>query len=266
MLADLLRGSICPALWASGVLAEPLVPWQSEVAQAFTKGQKRIAVSAHRQAGKSHLATVLLGWIIAHRPGSTCLLISQDQRAASEILARCRDLLLTACPHLQPSSDSATRLDLRPEAGRIVSLPATSTAVRGWARPDVVFVDEAGFVDDAVFAALTAVLARSNAGQLLAVSTPRPGSSTSWFSRALLDPELADYWLRFRYSVHDTALLGPSFLEAEQASMTDQSWAAEYLADPAIALEGSPFTPEMLAAAAVDDIQPWNLKRKTPPQ
>ena len=259
MLANLLAGSVSPTIWARDVLGVPLVDWQHEVAESFTAGTPRIAACIHRQAGKTWLATVLLAWIVVHRPGCVCLLISQDQRAATEVLDRCRDIVLTAHPHLKPVSDSASRLDLRPAGGRIVSLPASSSAVRGWAKPSVVLLDEAAYIDDDVYNAVTATLARSDGGQLIATSTPRPASAGSWFTRAMLDPELETYWRRYRYSVDDTGLLDESFLLAERAGMTHETYAAEYLADPDISLTGAPFSPALLAGAVDPDLTPLQL-------
>ena len=140
-----------------------------------------------------------------------------------------------------------------------MSLPASSSAVRGWAKPSVVLLDEAAYIDDDVYNAVTATLARSDGGQLIATSTPRPASAGSWFTRAMLDPELETYWRRYRYSVDDTGLLDESFLLAERAGMTHETYAAEYLADPDISLTGAPFSPALLAGAVDPDLKPLQL-------
>ena len=77
-------------------------------------------------------------------------------------------------------SCTATRL-LRAEfdnGSRIVALPGSERTVRGYAGANLVIIDEASRVDDALIAAVRPMLATSN-GKLVALTTP--AGKSGWF-------------------------------------------------------------------------------------
>ena len=108
------------------------------------------------------------------------VLIIAEQRQSSEDIRKVRDLAKTYDKIVREKydnqmtlsllSDNVTSIEL-PNGSRCIALPANDK-VRGYSAPNIVWIDEAHYVDDAVFASVEPMLEVSPEGQLIMSSTP----------------------------------------------------------------------------------------------
>ncbi len=96
--------------------------------------------------------------------------------------------------------------------------------MRGFSAPDLLVIDEAARVDDAMYTGLRPMLAVSQ-GQLVLLSTP-------FGRRGFLYREWAEGgpdWLRVRITAHDVPRIDPVWLAAERDRIGAWAWDQEYM-------------------------------------
>jgi phage terminase large subunit-like protein len=155
-------------------------PWQRELLQC---NNRLVALLCPRQSGKSTAtAAVALHRAMYHR-GSIVLVVSRTQRQSdllfgttSGIFDRLTDVRLTA-------NKRGNALEFS-NGSKIVSLPGDEATIRGYTA-DLVVIDEAARVADAVFTAIYPMIMRRN-GRIIALSTP--AGQRGFFYRACTDP------------------------------------------------------------------------------
>ncbi len=104
------------------------------------------------------------------QPGVTVLLVAPVGRQSGETLAKVRRFLATIGVKWTSDlvNDHSTMLA---NGSRIVSLPATRDTLRGYSSVSMLIIDEAAYVDDAVYLAIRPSLAATD-GDLIILSTP----------------------------------------------------------------------------------------------
>ena len=154
-------------------------PWPHlmERAAAWQQGDSEIILKA-RQLGISWLAAAYAAWRATYQPGSMILLLSAGQREAFALLDKVRVVLMhhrTGAADLD--TDAAGELAVR-GGGRIVALPSTESAGRGYTA-SLVIADEAAYHPYAErnYAAYRPAMA--DGGQLLILSTAN--GAAGWF-------------------------------------------------------------------------------------
>lgn len=154
-----------------GSVIEPW-PYQLDMADRWDRREDTIVLKA-RQIGVSELATIYAAYR-AER-GDTVLVLSQGQQYARMFLRRCRAVLEGR--NSVGAIDNADELG-SVQGGRIIALPATQHAGRGYTA-NVVIVDEAAFHPWAAenYAAYRPTMA--DGGQLIVVSTANGASG--WY-------------------------------------------------------------------------------------
>jgi hypothetical protein len=156
---------------------------------------------------------------------------------------------------IAPSLLSASRIEFA-NGSRVIALPGASEAtVRGYAKPDVIVVDEASRLKEETFAAIRPMLATHPTGRLLLLSTPWLKGGT--FYRTWTGT--TDAWERIRVRTDDCPRLTPQYLANEKAELPAWIYAREYLgefADDDLTL----FPAELIAAAMSDEVQPFFLE------
>jgi hypothetical protein len=141
-------------------------PWQSEYLECE---DPQIEVLCARQTGKSTASAAKVLRKAYRKPGSLSLVLSPTQRQSGEVMAKVRHLY-NAAP-LVPL-DKENELEWRFVTGsRIVCLPGVEGTVRGYSAVDLMILDEASRIPDALAAAVGPMLAVSR-GQVVDLTTP----------------------------------------------------------------------------------------------
>ncbi|WP_243430118.1 terminase large subunit domain-containing protein [Acetobacter sacchari] len=168
-MAREIRHGLDPVLFARERLGFNPDPWQADV---LSSDSTRILLNCTRQAGKTTTTSVLALHTAIYRGQSLSLLFSKAQRQSSELLAKIRHHIATMDSPPELLKDAATEVQLA-NGSRIVSLPGSNPdAIRGYSAPALIVEDEAAFVDDELYEAFMAMLARSHKGRVILMSTP----------------------------------------------------------------------------------------------
>jgi hypothetical protein len=96
-------------------------------------------------------------------------------------------------------------------SSRILALPGTEKTIRGYAKADLVVIDEAARVEDELLAAVRPMLATSEGGgRLIALTTP--AGKRGWFFEAWTGTEP---WTRVCVTAEDCPRISKEFLAEE---------------------------------------------------
>ena len=214
---------IDPALpasqWVAAHLGFTPDPRQAEF---LDRPDPRLAFVTSRQSGKTQAAAAkALHQALAH-PGSDYLLFAPVSRQSGHLLTRIRQFCksLNLSTNSDPDHDNAVVL---PNGSRFIALPGVPGNIRGFSAVRAVIVDEAAFVDDALFPAVSPMLAVSS-GSLWALSTPN--GQTNVFYSICNTP--ANGWAVLRSPAADCPRIAPAFLAAERALHGEALYAQEY--------------------------------------
>src|SRR3990167_442544 len=146
--------------------------WQQEVLDY----DGNIAIRAGRQVGKSVvIAEKVCRFALAHS-GAVCLVIAASQRQSGLLFEKIKNTLLVLGRDVLAEVPTLTRLVLK-NGSRIYTLPAGKTGhfIRGYTL-DLLIVDEAAYVSEAVFNSIVPMIAVSRKvrgfGRIILLSTP----------------------------------------------------------------------------------------------
>jgi len=223
-----------------------LDPWQ---ASALSTDADQILLLASRQAGKSTTAGLMALHEAVYAPGSLTLVVSPSERQSKRLLRSVRRLyggkLRSVAP---PVSVGILSIELR-NGSEIHALPGSEATIRGFSAVDLLIVDEAARVSDALYASIRPMLAVSN-GRLVALSTP--WGKQGWIYEAWEAPA---GWHREKVTAEQCPRIAPAFLARELETigrwMYRQEYGCEFL-EPDDAL----FTYADIAAAISSDVAP----------
>ena len=191
-------------------------------AEFLDRPDPRLAFVTSRQSGKTQAASAkALHQALTH-PNSDYLLFAPVSRQSGHLLTRIRDFckFLNLPTNSDPDHDNSIVL---PNGSRFIALPGVPGNIRGFAAIRAVIVDEAAFVDDALWAAVSPMLAVSS-GSLWALSTPN--GQTNVFYSICNTP--ANGWAVLRSPAADCPRIAPAFLAAERALHGEALYAQEY--------------------------------------
>ena len=209
-----------PVLLARAVGIEPY-EW---AVSALRSPAPREAWVVTRQGSKSTTASIIGLHCALFKPRSTVLLLSPGLRQSAELFRK----LVTAYRQLgrpvASKAESATALEME-NGSRVVSLPGTETTVRSYAA-DLVLVDEAARVSDAVWDAVRPMVAVTG-GRIVLLSTPWEADGFFWRAATGVDGG----WVVRVVPADQIPTISPDFLAAELASMGKSVFAREYLCD-----------------------------------
>ena len=216
-------------------------PWQTEQLQTVT-GNTLLLCS--RQAGKSTCAAALALLQAILHPGSLVLLLSPTLRQSGELF---RDKLLRLYRPIKDSFPATrlTALELELSNGsRIISLPENEESIRGFSSVNLLIIDEATRVDDAVYRAVRPMLAVSK-GRILALSTPF--GKRGWFFEAW---EKGAPWRKVKITADQCPRITPEFLEQEKIELGSLWFEQEYFCQ-FVAIEGAEWPPDYFASPSL---------------
>lgn len=223
--------------------------WQADVLQS---SHKRMLLNCSRQSGKSTTTAIIGLHRATYHPGSLVLLISPPLRQSSELFRTVARLYGRLGETVPLKAESALRLELE-NGSRIVSLPASESTVRGFAKVDLLLVDEASRVEDDLYLSLRPMLAVSN-GRMICMSTPF--GKQRWWSDAWHDG--GTVWERVRVDATECPRISPEFLAEERESLGEWWYRQEYLCE-FVDSDSSAFRTEDVEAAQMEGVPQWSL-------
>jgi len=193
-------------------------PWQIEVLQ---NPHPRLLLNCCRQAGKSTVVA-FLGLFEAMTKGMTrVLLVSRSHRQSRELFRQVvffHQLL----GERGKARRTAEELELD-NLSRIICLPCKEETIRGYAKVDVLVLDEAARVPDDLYRAVRPMLAVSQ-GRLIALSTPYGKRGFFWEAWAQGGAD----WARIEIPAAQVARIKPEFLAEERRALGEAWFRQEY--------------------------------------
>ena len=219
-------------------------PWQDT---ALTSQQHRQIYCCSRQSGKTEVASIMALHTALYFPDSLSLILSPSLRQSGELFRRIRKMynMLDAPPTLDESSQSF--LTVR-GGGRILSLPGTEETVRGFARPDLIIIDEDAKVSDSLFQSVTPMQATNPDGRLVLMSTPGGKRGHFW---NIWDSGSDDLWLKLMITADECPRISPQFLEVQRTMLSEEWFLQEYYCQ-FLDVEGSLFSSDDIMSAFED--------------
>jgi len=236
------------AAFAAEALRVPLWDHQAEVVRDPRPFK---AICAARQTGKSLLFAVVAIWTAFARPGSTSLVISATEDAAKRLFRQIRDIA-EGSPLLAGSVADSTASRMRLTNGsEIICLPSSEKQVRGYTVDGVLILDEAAFMDGALWRAALYTVAAVAKPQVYMGSTPW-GSREHFFRQVWEDGRAGSQdWAAFQWRYEVSPLINKELLEREKERTDPLTYRAEVLGEWVDDAEAY-FTYEEIMAAVAD--------------
>jgi hypothetical protein len=220
--------------------------WQAELLESQSE---RILLNVTRQGGKSTTSAVLAVNTAITDPG-LILVASPSQRQSGELFRKITGTLRDMQPAPEFELQSSTKLELE-NGSRIVALPGSEATVRGYSAPRLVLIDEASRVEDDLYAALRPMLATSESGRLICLSTP-------WGRRGFFFNGWefgGDTWQRFRVPASECPRISKEFLDEELREIGPLRFASEYCCE-FIDADDQLFPSALIERALSDEVRP----------
>jgi hypothetical protein len=223
--------------------------WQE---QLLSSEASRVLLNCCRQSGKSTMAGVLALHKAIHRPGSLILCLAPALRQSQELFGKITGFYRDLGRPVPAEAEQRLGLELA-NGSRIAALPGSERTVRGFSGVDLLIVDEAARVDDALVHSIRPMLAVSG-GALMMLSTPY-GRRGVFFEEWTGGEE----WERYEVPATECPRIPASFLEAERRSMADWWFAQEFLCEFR-ETEDQLFTHEMIEGARDDALEEYRFE------
>lgn len=241
-LLDRLRAAPAAILQEAGIQPDP---WQREVLHSSAS---RMMLLCARQTGKTTVASALALREALLRPGALVLVLSPSLRQSGEFFrAKLLRLWRRLGSPLQRKPPTQLELELSNES-RIVSLPSSEETIRGFSGVNLLVIDEASRVPDALVFAVRPMLSTS-AGRLVALSTPF--GAAGWFHASWHSEE---QWHRIKAVASQCPRISARFLADERAALGARYFDMEYNC-VFLGLVGSVFSSEDIDAAVRNDLE-----------
>jgi hypothetical protein len=196
-------------------------PWQVELLRAK---ERHILLNCCRGSGKT--VSLLALHQALYRPDSTILIFAPTSRQSDEFL---ENHLFRRYKRLDKpipqAGDKVSRLELA-NGSRVIPLPNNEEAIRTF-HPQLVIVDEAARVPDALYGAITPML-KVTKGRLVVLSTPfgkRGFFYKEWIGQG------RDDWRRFTVDASKCPRIDPKEIEQDRRSHGDPWVQQEYFCD-----------------------------------
>jgi hypothetical protein len=220
-------------------------------ARLLTSQSRRVLVNCCRQWGKSSITALVALWESLYAAPARVVLVSPSQQQSTELFKKVHGFWakLPGAPDA-PRQESITRLELS-NGSRIISLPGSGRTIRGYSATLVV-IDEAARCSDELVGACRPMLAASENGRLICLSTPagRRGFFHDMWTNGGED------WHRIQVRASECPRIAPAFLESERAALGELVYEQEYgcmFHDS----DSSVFSSALLEAALTDEFEPF---------
>lgn len=197
--------------------------WQQEILN--TEGN--ICLRAGRQVGKSTIISVKAAQFATSNPNKNILVVASVERQALLLFEKTLSYLLAFHKTMiKKGKDKPTKHKITLTNGTtIYCLPTglSGYGIRGYTI-DLLIADEAAFIPEEVWTAVTPMLAVTR-GNIILLSTPF--GKGGFFYRCFQDPTFK----AFHISSEECPRKNPEFLEQEKKRMTKLQYAQEYLGE-----------------------------------
>jgi hypothetical protein len=221
-------------------------PWQRKVLES--NARKHLLLCS-RQSGKSTTTALKALRTAVYSPGALVLLLSPSQRQSGELHRKVLALYKSADLELPKiAAESALRVEFD-NGARVIALPGSEVTTRGYSAAELVVIDEAARVPDALIGAVRPTLATTG-GQLISLTTP--AGKRGWFYSQWFDGE---GWERTEVAAKDCPRISAEFLADERRELGEFVFCQEYenaWLDP----ETSVFSSELIQRALSADLKP----------
>lgn len=162
------------------------------------------------------------------KPPALILLVSPTLRQSGELFRdKVMPLYNAAGRHLVPAKQETALTLTLANGSRIISLPGEEGNIRGYSGVQLLVIDEAARVPDALYRSLTpmlAVSAKQKAGRIIVMSTP--WGKRGWFYEEWISQRR---WRRISVKATDCPRIDPEFLAEEKESLGDRWYRQEYM-------------------------------------
>ncbi|MBA3875643.1 MAG: hypothetical protein C0498_01680 [Anaerolinea sp.] len=172
-----------------------------------------------RQVGATQAAAGLAIHVARSAPGKLAAIISPSMKQSTEVTQRARVGLWDLGERLVQDSTSLIRLE---NGSRILSLPGTARAVRGYSA-DLLILDEAAWITDETWTAARPITSATR-GRTIVQSTP--GVPVGWFWE--LTRDVPEGWHEMRVTSEQAPTVDPEFLAREKARLDPHLYLQEY--------------------------------------
>jgi hypothetical protein len=218
-------------------------PWQARLLRSRAPW---MLLNCCRQSGKSTTTAAVALHTALYDPG-LILLVSPSLRQSKELFAKVTGFLKSLEPAEVLEEDNKSSCTLT-NGARVVSLPGDPDTLRGYSAPKLIIKDEAGYVTDAMQAALDPMLAVSK-GRLIEMSSPngkRGHFYKNWENAVEVE--------RIKIVGRECPRIGAEFLEKMREKLGPMLFAQEFEGE-FIDAESSVFSSEMVELALADDFE-----------
>ena len=214
---------------------------------------KRGILNCTRQWGKSTVTVVKALHHALEKPGRMVIVASSCGRQSAEWMNKAAGLVWIL--GIKPKRDGANPISLMlPNGSRIVGLPGKHAAggVRGFSAVSLMILDEAAWMEDRLYHALTPMLAVSD-GDLWMLSTPNGNRGFFYETWAF-----GEDWHRVSVKAVECPRISTAFLAKLKKDMPEEQFEQEYgckfLEDGR-----SVFRRELIERIFTDDFKPLNV-------
>lgn len=226
-----------------------LDPWQERMVSSTSN---RLLLNCSRQIGKSTTTAVLAEYTALYgaRP-TTTLLLSPSLRQSTELFRRCLEIYRALDRPVQAEAETLLRLELT-NGSRIVSLPGKEETIRGIPAVDLLIIDEASRVDDALYKSVRPMLAVKG-GRLVLLSSPFGSRGFFWE-----EYKRRTKWDYFEVNAYQCPRISEEFLADELESMGQFWFDQEYMCKFNDAI-GAAFRAEDIQRIIKPEVEEWTF-------
>ena len=186
---------------------------------------KRGILNCARQWGKSTIAAARAIHQAVFFPGSLILVVAPTERQSGELVQKIREFARRLELPVKGDRQHASAIVLG-NGSRVLPLPGTEATNRGYSAPALVLVDEAAFLPDEVFDAITPTLATAD-GAMWLMSTPF--GRRGFFYKTYIAG--GGRWTRIQVTGPECPRIRPEHLAEQQARLPAAVFAQEYLCE-----------------------------------
>ncbi len=233
----------------AATLGLTLDPWQLDV---LAGDWPRALLNCSRQSGKSTITALLAAAEITTTPGAMVLIVAPSDRQSALLFRTAVGFYRDLGGTVPANVDTRRSLELA-NGSQLHALPGKEATIRGYSGVDLLLIDEASRVPDALHQAVRPMLATSG-GRMAALSTP--AGRRGWWYEAWIDAT-AD-WHRVEVPATACPRIPAAFLAEERRELPARVYEAEYEcrfhdADDAY------FDSDLIDAVFTSVYEPWDL-------
>lgn len=219
-MANLFLTFTSPAHFVKGLGFEP-DDWQMGILDSETP---RIIIACGRQVGKSTITGLKAYRKAKLDAGSLTLLISNSYRQSLLLFHKIEEAV-----RADPDQSLVEKINLQElrltNGSRIVAAPGKGETVRGFSGVDLLVIDEAAYVPDALYSAVSPMVAASG-GQVVLLSSPAGKEGFFWHIW-----DKGEDWERYRVLAKECPRIPLTFLDQERLMIPDHVYRREYEAE-----------------------------------